>query len=325
MKLRDYIFSKAVTLCFLGLGGVIIAVFMALAGVSPYMIAAAELFLLILAVGWVIVSFFLDSSRIKRLQQLVGSLNEKYLLGEIVPKSYNPLERQYYDIMQTISRDAIGIVEKERREREEYCDYVESWIHEIKTPLTACSLILSNGGDRGKLKAELKRADNLTENILYYARMRTADRDMSITKASAAKIIEQAVKEQMDVLISANISVETNGDFTLYTDAKAVSFIIKQLLINCAKYCRGCHIDIDAADGMITVYDNGIGIPDYDVSRITERGFTGTNGRRLGGNTGMGLYIVNELCKNLGITFKAESKQNEYTRITLSFNSLTKM
>ena len=325
MKLRDYIFSKAVTLCFLGLGGVIIAVFMTLAGVSPYMIVAAELFLLILAAGWVIVSFFLDSSRIKRLKQLVSSLNEKYLLGEIVTKPYNLIERQYYDIMQTISRDAIGIVEKERREREEYCNYVESWIHEIKTPLTACSLILSNGGDRGKLKAELKRADNLTENILYYARMRTADRDMSITKASAAKIIEQAVKEQMDVLISANISVETNGDFTLYTDAKAVSFIIKQLLINCAKYCRGCHIDIDAADGIITVYDNGIGIPDYDVSRITERGFTGTNGRRLGGSTGMGLYIVNELCKNLGITFKAESKQNEFTRITLSFNSLTKM
>lgn len=325
MKLRDYIFSKAVTLCFLGLGGVIIAVFMTLAGVSPYMIAAAELFLLILAVGWVIVSFFLDSSRIKRLKQLVSSLNEKYLLGEIVTKPYNLIERQYYDIMQTISHDAIGIVEKERREREEYCNYVESWIHEIKTPLTACSLILSNGGDKGKLKAELKRVDNLTENILYYARMRTADRDMSITKASAAKIIEQAVKEQMDVLISANISVETNGDFTLYTDAKAVSFIIKQLLVNCAKYCRGCHIDIDAADGMITVYDNGIGIPDYDVSRITERGFTGTNGRRLGGSTGMGLYIVNELCKNLGITFKAESKQNEFTRITLSFNSLTKM
>ena len=129
----------------------------------------------------------------------------------------------------------------------------------------------------------------------------------------------------MDVLISANISVETNGDFTLYTDAKAVSFIIKQLLINCAKYCRGCHIDIDAADGIITVYDNGIGIPDYDVSRITERGFTGTNGRRLGGSTGMGLYIVNEMCKNLGIAFKAYSKQNEFTRITLSFISLTKM
>ena len=210
MKIKDYIFSKAVTLCFLGLGGVIVAMFMVLAGVSPYMISAVMLFLLILAASWVIVSFFIDSSRIKRIKQLVSSLNEKYLLGEIVPKPYNLIERQYYDIMQTISHDAIGIVEKERREREEYCNYVESWIHEIKTPLTACSLILSNGGDKGKLKAELKRADNLTENILYYARMRTADRDMSITKASAAKIIEQAVKDQMDVLISANISVETN-------------------------------------------------------------------------------------------------------------------
>lgn len=325
MKLKDYFFSKAVTLCFLGLGGVVFAVFMAIAGVPPLMIASAELLLLILASGWVAISYYTDNNRVRKVRRLVDSLEEKYLLGEIVHQSYNPVEQQYYDIMKTISRDAIGIVEKERREREEYCDYVESWIHEIKTPLTACSLILANGGDDAKLRAELKRADNLTENILYYARMRTADRDTAITKASAAEIIESALREQMDVLIAAGISAEVSGDFIVYTDAKAVCFIIKQLLINCAKYCRGCRIDITADRGIITVSDNGIGIPDYDLPRITERGFTGTNGKKFGGSTGMGLYIVNELCKNLGITFKAESRKNEFTRMILSFNSLTKM
>jgi signal transduction histidine kinase len=73
------------------------------------------------------------------------------------------------------------------------------------------------------------------------------------------------------------------------------------------------------------VEDNGIGIPAHELSRMTERGFTGTNGRRLGGSTGMGLYIVNELCKRLGITLTADSVQGKYTRICLSFDSLTKM
>lgn len=78
--------------------------------------------------------------------------------------------------MKTISRSAIGVAEQALRDKEDYCAYVESWIHEIKTPLTACSLILANGADTRKLRRELKNADNLTENILYYARMRGAQK-----------------------------------------------------------------------------------------------------------------------------------------------------
>lgn len=67
------------------------------------------------------------------------------------------LEREYYEIMKTISRSAIGVAEQALRDKEDYCAYVESWIHEIKTPLTACSLILANGADTRKLRRELKK------------------------------------------------------------------------------------------------------------------------------------------------------------------------
>ncbi|HBV52829.1 MAG TPA: sensor histidine kinase, partial [Clostridiales bacterium] len=73
------------------------------------------------------------------------------------------------------------------------------------------------------------------------------------------------------------------------TDAKALCFIIKQLLINAAKYCPGCKIEITAEHGRITVRDNGVGIPSHELRRVTERGFTGSAGRRQGGSTGMGL------------------------------------
>ena len=73
------------------------------------------------------------------------------------------------------------------------------------------------------------------------------------------------------------------------------------------------------------VEDNGVGIPSYDLSRVTERGFTGTNGRRLGNSSGMGLYLVKELCGRLGIELEILSEENSFTRILLSFPSLTKM
>ena len=197
-------------------------------------------------------------------------------------------------------------------------------MHETNTPLTACSLILANGGDPRKLRRELKRADNLTENILYYARLRTAEKDTVIREVSVAAVIDEAIKSQMELLISAGIRVQTQGDFTACTDDKALCFILKQLLVNCAQYCPGCTVAITAAEGAVTVADDGIGIPAHELPRVTERGFTGTNGRTRGSSTGMGLYIVRELCEHLNIGLTIESEQGQYTRFRLAFASLTK-
>lgn len=319
MTFGEFLYSKIITLCFLGIGALFSGAFLALADTgAPVICAGAALFVSGTAL-WLAVSFFVEKSRIKRLEKLIEELPEKYLLGEVLPAPVNVLERQYFQIMQVVSQSAVGVAEEAGREKEEYCDYVERWIHEIKTPLTACSLILANGGDSRKLKREIRRADNLTESILYYARMRSIQKDTQISKVQAADIVEKAVKSQMELLIAAGISVLPQGDFTVYTDEKTVCFILKQLLINCAKYCPGCQICITAEDGKIQVRDNGTGIPSHDLGRVTERGFVGTNGRKLGGSTGMGLYIVKELCDRLEIALEITSKEKEYTCITLAF------
>lgn len=78
------------------------------------------------------------------LKSRLETMQEKYLIGETLPCPRDSVELQYYLLMQEISRSAIGAVEHAREEKQDYCDYVESWVHEIKTPLTACSLILAN-------------------------------------------------------------------------------------------------------------------------------------------------------------------------------------
>ena len=325
MKFRDYLSAKTITLSFLCIGALLAGVFLAFAEVSISLIAVMELFFLFLTGSWLLVSFVMERRNIRALQKLEKELDDKYLLGEILPPPTGYLEQQYYRMFKTISRSAVGLVEETRREKEEYCDYVESWIHEIKTPLTACSLILDNDGDVRKLRRELKRADNLTENILYYARLRSAEKDTKIKILQAAAVIEEAVKSQMELLIASKISVETEGSFTVCTDDKSLCFILKQLLINSAKYCPGCHVNIIAVDGKIIFEDDGIGIPSHEIRRVTERGFTGSNGRHFGRSTGMGLYISNELCKRLDVELQVESEEEKYTRITLLFRNLTKL
>lgn len=320
--------SKLVTLCFLGMGGLIFGMILAVAveGVLIGILAVAYLAIILL---WLFTLGVLEGKRIARLEKLLGDLPEKYLLGEVLPKPVNTVEKHYFSIMKQVSRSAVAVAEQTRREKEEYCDYVESWIHEMRTPLTACSLILDNGGDVRKLRRELKRADNLTECILYYARLRTVEKDVKIRKLSAADVIQESVQSQMELLIGAGISVETAGDFSVYSDEKELCFIIKQLLINCAKYCQGCRIEIQAQTGEISVKDNGPGIPKHELRRVTERGFTGGKAALLGFSgvevsrgTGMGLYIVKELCCHMGISLQIESEVGKFTCVRLKFDNI---
>ena len=223
--------------------------------------------------------------------------------------------------MKEISRSAIGAVEQARTEKQDYCDYVESWVHEIKTPLTACSLILSNGGDPAKLRRELRRADNLTETILTYAKLRTAEKDTQISPADLRTVCDLALREEMELLIAADIGISVDGEAAVYSDAKLLVFILKQLLINCAKYCPGCQIQISLEKSLLRFSDNGPGIPAHELVRVTERGFTGSAGRSHGSSTGMGLYIVSQLCEKLNIGLEITSAEHAFTRFVFRFPS----
>ena len=114
----------------------------------------------------VLASWRRTDRRLRMLKARLDALPEKYLIGETLQRPRDAVELEYYLLMKEISRSAIGAVEQARAEKQDYCDYVERWVHEIKTPLTACSLILANSGEPAKLRRELRRADNLTETIL---------------------------------------------------------------------------------------------------------------------------------------------------------------
>ena len=74
-----------------------------------------------------------------------------------------------------------------------------------------------------------------------------------------------------------------------------------------------------AESAKLHFYDNGIGIQKSDLAYIFDRSFTGENGRIRSKSTGMGLYIVRNLCEKLGHTVNAESNQGKFTEITITF------
>lgn len=321
MSFWDYLSSKAVPLCMAAMAGLYLAL------VCYFCAFPLSLLLILLLCGvfvlllCVIAGWRRTDRRLRMLRSRLDALPEKYLIGEALERPRDAVELEYFLLMKEISRSAIGAVEQARAEKQDYCDYVESWVHEIKTPLTACALILANGGDTAKLRRELRRADNLTDTILTYAKLRTAEKDTQITLTGLRALCDQAIREEMELLIAADIGVSVDGEAAVYTDAKLLVFILKQLLINCAKYCPGCRIHIVLEAGCLIFADNGPGIPAHELPRVTERGFTGSAGRAHGGCTGMGLYIVSQLCEKLNIGLEITSEEGRFTRFIFRFSA----
>lgn len=319
MSFRDYMQSKAISLCMGGIGIFYLILIVWLCGL-PFSLLFILLFSgLLIILLCMVFSWKRADRRLRILKSGLKTMQEKYLIGETLPRPRDSVELQYYLLMQEISRSAIGAVEQAREEKQDYYDYVESWVHEIKTPLTACSLILANGGNPSKLRRELKRADNLTETILTYAKLRTVEKDTQISLVNLRTVCDQAVREEMELLINAGIAVSISGEGHVYTDSKLLIFILKQLLINCAKYCPDCQIHIELGENCLCFKDNGPGILPHELNRVTERGFSGTEGRKQSQSTGMGLYIVSQLCRSLNIQMEITSLEGDFSRFSFRF------
>ena len=93
---------------------------------------------------------------------------------------------------------------------------------------------------------------------------------------------------------------------------KIVICIITALLLSV--YFRNCK----CTNILLVIEDNGCGIKASDLSRVFEKGFTGSN-RNKANATGMGLYLSKKLCDRLGLKLDIASTEKEYTRLTITF------
>ena len=236
-------------------------------------------------------------------------------------------EEVFYQIMKMAEKSMLERIGEVQRERKEYKEYIEQWIHEVKTPITAMKLICENNrcSFTRDLMAELENINRFTEQALYYARSEHTEKDYSIREIALNNVIHGAIADNKYLLRQNNVAVAVEDtEYSIYSDDKWLRFILDQLISNAVKY-RACQqpalhfFAVKEKDRIIlSVEDNGIGIPASDLSRIFEKGFTGQNGRTIHSSTGIGLYLCKCLCDKLGIGIFASS-EGKGTTISLSF------
>ncbi len=262
---------------------------------------------------------------------LLGSLHEleaKHLLGSL--GSEPPLAElaPLWEALVEVSRSVTDEVERVEQQAREHREYVESWIHEIKAPIAAVRLIADplDAPLRADLIDELDRIEFLVEQALFYARSSAVGQDYFVRETVLDEPVKAVLRRHARQFIANHVAVTLEDlDLTVFTDRKWLEFILTQILINAVKYRR----DRDAAvriwaerhdDGVVlAIEDNGIGIPQADLSRVFDKGFTGANGRRDERSTGVGLFLARKLCLALGHVIAIESNEGRYTRVTLVF------
>lgn len=278
--------------------------------------------------AYMVLNYIKWSRYINDIRRVLEELDKKYLLPEVIDEPNFLLGEEINDVLRELSKSMHENVKHYRTEQEEYREYIEMWIHEIKTPIASSRLVIENNYNdvTRKIDYQIDRIDNFIEQVLYYTRSDEVSKDYIIKELELDSIVKKVVKKNYRDFISKKIKLEIEEiKETIYSDSKWVEFIVNQILVNSVKYTKEKEgvIKISAnSQGnsvVLIIEDNGVGIIERDLDRIFEKGFTGENGRRFGKSTGIGLYLCKRLCDKLGLGLKLESKLNKGTKVRVIF------
>lgn len=273
-----------------------------------------------------LISYYKTSKYLKNIEKTMDKLPEKYLITEILQKPRSAEKLAYYRILKRANKSMLENVTDIKEKQKDYKEYIESWVHEIKIPITSAKLLCENNKSdiTNKIDEDIEEVNNYVEQALFYARMDQVSNDFMIREISLNEVIKNVLARNKKIMIQNNMKVELKDvNIKCYTDEKWLEFILNQIITNSIKYRNDNNAVIkitgiqNKENIILKIKDNGIGIKKSEIDRIFDKGFTGTNGRNQTKSTGIGLYLCKRLCEGIGMEIDADSKENEYTEIVI--------
>ena len=324
MKFLNFIEEKIFFILFEVSFIFIISLFLIVNKINIYLILLFAFLLIIYVLGYLFLEYLKIKQKEKQIKKLIDDLEEKYLIIEILPKPKEIVNQAYYYSLKKACKAMNDKISNLESEQLDFKEYVESFGHEIKTPIAALSLLCDNN-NLNEIKEELIKIDNLVEQMLYYERSDNPEKDYFIKEINIDNIIHSVLLNYKNYFLKYKITldVKTNNEI-IYTDEKWLIFIISQIIQNSIKYLdkKEKIISIETINNknnvILSIKDNGIGIKEVDLPRIFDKGFTGAN-RKKEHSTGIGLYLTKKLCDRLGLNINLTSKENKFTKVEIIF------
>lgn len=233
-----------------------------------------------------------------------------------------------YRLLQSHQQYVNQLELKELKSREERKDFMTSWVHEMKTPITTIRLLAENNRNTlmENIEEEVNTLEHYIEQALYLSQLEEAEQDFILHEAELKTLVKQSLNQQIKPVLLKGFKINWGSiEGIVLLDRKRFLFILNQLLVNAIKYCTTSkkpeltfESHTQGEKIVLIISDNGIGIPAKDLPRIFDRGFTGENGRRHPNATGVGLFLCKQLAEKMGMDIRAESTEGKGTTFFLT-------
>ena len=271
MKLSEYIKDKI---------NYILALAIYLIIISTYLKAINLTYLTIFIVIFITFTFFIlafllsyykTSKYLRNIEKTMDKLPEKYLITEILQKPRSAEKLAYYRILKRANKSMLENVTDIKEKQKDYKEYIESWVHEIKIPITSAKLLCENNKSdiTNKIDEDIEEVNNYVEQALFYARMDQVSNDFMIREISLNEVIKNVLARNKKIMIQNNMKVELKDvNIKCYTDEKWLEFILNQIITNSIKYRNDNNAVIKITG--IQNKENIILYTDYDTGSYLE-------------------------------------------------------
>ncbi|MGM9534255.1 MAG: sensor histidine kinase, partial [Intestinibacter sp.] len=161
---------------------------------------------------YIFVEYYRRNKFFKKIDDTLDKLDKKYLIAELMENSYRLEDKKYKNIIRKSNKSVIERINQLEDEQKDYKDYIESWVHEIKLPITTMELICENNRNEvtRKLQAELSRIDNFVEIILYYARLDKVYKDYIIKEIDLSEVVYETISKNKTYFIQNKMMIDVN-------------------------------------------------------------------------------------------------------------------
>ncbi len=222
-------------------------------------------------------------------------------------------------------------------------DFVANVSHELRTPLQSIKMGLETFENNPDIKqnseannllpvmiSQSERMENLIRDLLSLSKIELQEHIRPTHEIDLNNVIEYVIKTHEKILNKHQIQIQFKkvNDFKIIGDNDKLIEIFTNLIDNAIKYSeKNKKIAISGKKennlNIVSVTDEGVGIPKEYLHRVTERFFTvdPSKSRSVGG-TGLGLAIVKHLVSQHRGEMNITSVENKGTTIELKFNSL---
>ncbi len=232
----------------------------------------------------------------------------------------------YRDMISELLRERRRWLDITKAREQDMVDYYTTWVHQIKTPISAMRLALRQEDTENSrsLGGELQRIEQYVDMVLTYLRLGSGETDYVFTHVNLDRLLRECIKKYAGQFIRRHLTLDyQETDCLVLTDEKWLAFVVEQVLSNALKYTQAGSVSIYLEPPCtLCIRDTGIGIAPEDLPRIFERGYTGYNGRSDKKATGLGLYLCRQICDRLRHTITADSAAGEGTCVRIGLEVL---